>query len=138
MFFSIDAWMERLHNKDRPTELRFKWFYDRVQRNCQQMWAVAEQVIPLGVPAIFDCGLTNRFERDIFVNWAQENGFSNRLHYVDVTTDVRWQCVLKRNAEQAETFQFHVRREMFDGINAMWEAPDQEEMRRLNGVRITD
>lgn len=136
--FAIDEWMERLHNQDKPAELRFEWFYERVQRNCFQMRKMAEQSVPLGVPAIFDCGLTNSFERAIFENWAQEHGFSVQLHYVDVPTDIRWQRVLKRNAEQAETFQFEVTREMFDGINAMWEAPDQEEMHRLNGVRITD
>ncbi|WP_157888341.1 AAA family ATPase [Neptunicoccus sediminis] len=136
--FAIDEWMERLHNQDKPDELRFEWFYERVQRNCHQMRCMAEQLVPLSVPVIFDCGLTNRHERGIFVNWAEEHGFSTQLHYVDVPTEIRWQRVLKRNAEQAETFQFEVTREMFDGINAMWEAPSEKEMHRLHGVRITD
>ena len=136
--FAIDEWIERLHNADKPVELRFEWFYERVQRNCLQMRKMAEQIVRLGTPCIFDCGFTNSHEREIFVNWAQEHGFSVQLHYVDVPSDVRWQRVLKRNAEQAETFQFEVTREMFDGINAMWEPPSEEEMHHLNGVRITN
>lgn len=137
MRFSIDEWMQRLHNTDKPNENLFEWFYERVQRNCAQMRSVAERLVVLGVPAIFDCGLTNKFERDIFVNWAEEQGFSVQLHYCDVPMDIRWQRVQKRNAEQAETFQFEVTRDMFDFIESMWEAPDDEEMTRLMGKRIT-
>ncbi len=136
--FSIDEWMQRLHNSDKPDENLYEWFYERVQRNCAQMRDVAERLVSLNVPAIFDCGLTNRIERDIFVNWADENGFATQLHFRDVPTDTRWQRVLKRNAEQAETFQFEVTRDMFDFIESLWEAPSDEEMARLSGVRITD
>ena len=138
MRFSIDEWMQRLHNADKPDENLFEWFYERVQRNCAQMRNVAERLVALGVPAVFDCGLTNKLERDIFVNWAEEQGFSVQLHFRDVPIDIRWQRVLKRNADQAETFQFEVTRDMFDFIESLWEAPMAEEMTRLNGKRITD
>lgn len=137
MRFSIDEWMQRLHNADKPDDNLFEWFYERVQRNCAQMRDVAERLVALDVPAVFDCGLTNKIERDIFVKWAEEQGFSVQLHFRDVPTDIRWQRVQKRNAEQAETFQFEVTRDMFDFIESMWEAPDDEEMTRLNGKRIT-
>ncbi|MEO1918793.1 MAG: AAA family ATPase [Paracoccaceae bacterium] len=138
MRFSIDEWMQRLHNADKPNENLFEWFYERVQRNCAQMRSVVERLVVLGVPAIFDCGLTNRIERNIFVNWAEEHGISVQLYFRDVPTDVRWQRVQKRNAEQAETFQFEVTRDMFDFIESMWQAPDNEEMTRLKGKRTTD
>jgi predicted kinase len=72
--FSIDEWMQRLHNPDQPEELSFNWFYERVQRNCAQMRDVAERLGELGTPAIFDCGLTNKEERDIFADWAAKKG----------------------------------------------------------------
>ncbi len=136
--FSIDEWMQRLHNEDKPDEQLFEWFYERVQRNCAQMRSVAERLVVLNVPAIFDCGLTNKMERDIFVNWAEDLGFSVQLHFRDVPTDIRWQRVQNRNTEQAETFQFEVTRDMFDFIESLWEAPGDEELTRLNGKRITD
>jgi len=134
--FSIDEWMQRLHNKDQPAEMSFDWFYERVQRDCSQMRSIAERLAELGTPAIFDCGLTNKKERDIFAEWADKRGYKIALHFVDVPTDTRWRRVQKRNAEQAETFQFEVTRGMFDFIEGLWEAPTEDEMTTLNGVRI--
>ncbi len=136
--FSIDEWMQTLHNQDQPEELLFDWFYERVQRNCTQMRSVADQLVSLGVPAVFDCGLTNRQERDIFADWARDKDYSVQLHFVDVPPGVRWSRVEKRNADQAETFQFEVTRAMFDFIESLWEPPTDTEMQALSGKRITD
>lgn len=129
--FSIDEWMQRLHNPDRPEELRFDWFYERVQRNCAQMRAVAERLAEIGVRSVFDCGLTNATERAIFADWAEETGLSCRLHFVDVAKDIRWERVQRRNAERAETFQFHVDRGMFDFIESLWQPPTDAERTRM-------
>lgn len=134
--FSIDEWLQRLHNADQPETMSFDWFYERVLRNCAQMQDVGARLVELGVPVIFDCGLTRKEERDIFVNWAAEAGYSVQLHFRDVPTETRWQRVQKRNAEKAETFQFEVTREMFDFIESMWEAPSDAEMSALHGVRV--
>lgn len=83
MRFSIDEWMQRLHNADKPDENLFEWFYERVQRNCAQMRDVAERLVELGVPAVFDCGLTNKIERDIFVDWQKNWVF--RFNYIFAT-----------------------------------------------------
>lgn len=135
--FSIDEWMQQLHNKDQPETGLYEWFYERVQRNCAQMRNMAERLVELSTPAIFDCGLTNKIERDIFAVWAGSRGFKTSLHFVDVPLDNRWRRVKKRNTEQAETFQFEVTREMFDFIESIWEAPSEAEMTALNGKRIT-
>lgn len=129
--FSIDEWMERLHNPDKPDQASFEWFYDRVQRNCAQMRVVAERLAELGTPSVFDCGLTNSTERAIFADWAEGHGFSYRLHFVDVPVDIRWTRVERRNRERAGTFQFHVDRGMFDFIEALWEPPNAAEHARM-------
>ncbi len=135
--FSIDEWMERLHNPDKPETGLFEWLYARVERNWAQMQSMAGQLVALNVPAIFDCGLTRKQERDIFANWAGARGYSVALHFIDVPPETRWQRVQKRNAEQGETFQFEVSRAMFDFMETLWEAPDAAEMAALNGVRFT-
>ena len=134
--FSIDEWMQTLHNMDQPAEMSFDWFYDRVQRNCQQMRNVAEQVIKTGAPVVFDCGFTNRAERTTFADWADAKGYKARLHFIDIPDDVRWSRVEQRNRKQAETFQFEVTRYMFDFINSIWEGPEADEMVRMDGVVI--
>ncbi len=135
--FSIDEWMERLHNPDKPGEMLFQWFYERVQRNCAQMRDVAARLAEIGVPSVFDCGLTNATERAIFADWAEELGLSCRLHFVDVPKDMRWGRVEQRNLQQAETFQFHVTRDMFDFIERLWEPPTEAEQARLPLTVIT-
>lgn len=132
--FSIDEWMQALHNQDQPAEMSFDWFYERVQRNCSQMRRMADQLIRIGTPAIFDCGLTTAKERAIFADWADAKGYSLRLHFIDVPQEERWRRTQRRNEEQAETFQFQVTRFMFDFIESIWEEPSAEEMARMNGV----
>ncbi|MFV2035406.1 MAG: AAA family ATPase [Halocynthiibacter sp.] len=135
--FSIDEWMQMLHNADKPETNLFEWFFERVQRNCRQMRATADQLARLGIPAIFDCGLTNQAERRIFTDWAEEMGYCSQLHFIDVPAKTRWRRVERRNLELGETFHFHVSRDMFDFIESIWEPPNGVEMARLNGLRIS-
>lgn len=135
--FSIDEWMQQLHNADQPAEMRFEWFYERVQRNCAQMRAMAEQLCEIDVAAVFDCGLTNADERAVFADWAEEKGYSVQLHFVDVPADIRWERVQKRNLEQTETYQFEVTRYMFDFIESIWQPPTDAEMQRMSGMMIS-
>ncbi len=135
--FSIDEWMQCLHNADQPSEISYDWLYERVLRNCAQMRDIAEKLAPLGIPSIFDCGLTKKEERTVFTKWAANHGFSVQLHFIDIPTNVRWQRVQKRNTERKDTFQFEVTREMFDFIDAIWEAPSPEEMQTYAGKQIT-
>ena len=134
--FSIDEWMQRLHNQDQPEQMSFDWFYERVQRNCEQMRSLASQLCKIGVASVFDCGLTNSEQRAIFADWADANGYAVTLHFIDVPADVRWGRVSKRNVEKAETFQFEVTRPMFDFIEGLWEAPTEMEMSRMSGVVV--
>ena len=32
--FSIDEWMQALHNANKPDAPSFEWFHERVRRNC--------------------------------------------------------------------------------------------------------
>ena len=64
--FSIDKWNGRLFLMDRDPTSDFEWFYERVQRCCAQMRDTAEQIVNAGVPVVFDCGFTNRKERNVF------------------------------------------------------------------------
>lgn len=125
--FSIDDWNDRLFFMDRAPTSDFNWFYERVQRCCTQMRDTAEQVIAAGCPAIFDCGLTNRQERTIFYDWADEQGFSASLHFLDVDSHIRWQRVQSRNQEKGKTYRLDVTRDMFDFMDSIWEAPQDEE-----------
>ncbi len=134
--FSIDEWNSRLFFMDRDPTSDFHWFYKRVQRCCAQMRDTAEQLIATGRPAIFDCGLTNQTERQIFYDWADDQGYSTALHFIDVDENTRWQRVNHRNVERGETFMLEVTRDMFDFMQTIWVAPDGAEMARANTHHI--
>ncbi len=134
--FSIDEWIGRLYLPDQNVDKDFDWFYERVQRSCAQMREVAARMCPLGVPAVFDCGFTTRHERGVFADWAEAQGLAVQLHFVDADPETRWARVQERNERQGDTYVLHVTREMFDFMEDMWEAPDDHEMAKLNGVRV--
>lgn len=134
--FSIDEWNNSLFFMDRDITSDFPWFYERVQRCCSVMRDTAEQLIGANGVAIFDCGLTNKHERQIFYDWADAQGYSTALHFLDVNEDTRWQRVNARNIEKGDTYMLEVTREMFDFMQTLWEAPDGDEMQRANAQLI--
>ena len=133
---SIDDWMANLFFMERSPSTDFDWFYERVQRCCQQMRDTAEQVLRAGQPVVLDCGFTNFVERAKFYDWADGLGFNVILHYLDTDTDTCWQRVETRNRQKGETFALEVTREMFDFMQTIWEAPQSEEMARRNGLLV--
>ena len=136
--FSIDEWNAGLFYVDQTPDSNFDWFYERVQRSCFRMRETATEIVSAGVPVVFDCGFTNRHEREIFYGWADAAGFETTLHWLDIDSDTRWSRVLNRNAEKGETHVMDVTREMFDFMETLWEAPDKDEMQRYNGRQIND
>lgn len=135
---SIDEWNNSLFFMDRDPASDFDWFYERVQRSCLQMRKTAEQIIAADVPVVFDCGFTDLKERTIFYDWADANDFSVTLHFIDISADIRWSRVEKRNEQKGETFMIEVTRPMFDFMQGLWEAPDTQEMTRRNGQLIVN
>ena len=102
------------------------------------MWAVALQAAALGVPIVVDCGLTREAHRSKWARLALEAGLGVRLHHLDVDADERWLRVQRRNAERGVTYRLEVTREMFDFVEMLWERPNDAEMARLNGIRVTE
>ena len=126
--FSIDDWNARLFFMDRDPSSDFNWFYDRVQRCCAQMRDTAEQVLDTGTPVVFDCGFTDRKEQKIFYDWAESLGHRVILHFIDVDSETRWSRTQHRNHEQGATYKIHVTREMFDFMEGIWQAPEDDEL----------
>jgi len=60
------------------------WTLPRVERCCEQVWAVASRVATVGVPAILDQGPSTVADRKRFIAAAVELGYPIRLHFLDV------------------------------------------------------
>jgi len=127
--FALDDWMARLFAADMPQPLEYDWMIERVQRCEAQIWSTAAAVIATGTPVILDIGLMRRADRARVVDIARAVDLPLRFHFVDAPQEVRRARVLARNEVKGETFAIEVTPEMFDFIEGVYEAPDQDELK---------
>ena len=138
VYFSIDEWMAALFWMDAPQPIEGAWALERVERCMTQIWTVAARVAERGVPIVLDFGFGTPALRARFGELATGRGLGVRLHVLDVPVEERWRRVQARNAGTGQTrhLDFAITREMFDFVEASWQAPDAAEMAGLNGIRI--
>jgi len=136
--FSIDRWMKALYWQDMPEDPSMqwfqenqKWYVDRIQR-CEEM--ISKEVIKLlklGVSCILDLGFTSYSHRKKYIDLGLDNTSHVELHFLDVSSDERWNRVMKRNEEKAQTFSMNVDRQMFEYMETIFEAITQSEKKYL-------
>ena len=131
--FAIDAWMTTLFWPDSPQPISFDWAMERINRCEAQIIDMAHQCFARGVPVILDLGFTKKDHRQKFATIAANADITLELHFIDIDREERWARVQKRNLTKGPTFAMDVNRDMFDFVESMWEAPDQDEMAALNG-----
>ena len=125
--FSIDDWMEALFWPDCPQKDDLAWALERLRRCEAQAGSVAAQLSARGIASVVDFGLTTQAQRDGWMTRAQMAGVALELHSMELPADLRWTRVEQRNAAVEGTFVFPVTREMFDGVERMWEPPTAAE-----------
>lgn len=134
--FSIDPWMQTLFSKD-MTSLDYTWMIERVNRCCDQIWQVSEQILAIDGNVVLDLGFTTKAQREVFSNRAKELNINAELHYLDVPKNVRKERVDKRNTEKdASVYSFDVTDMMFNFMEPMFEAPDQNELKHGCKVNV--
>ena len=127
--FSIDPWMQTLFSKD-MTSLDYSWMIERVNRCCEQIWQVSEQILAINGNVILDLGFTTKAQRHIFSNRATEMSINPEIHYLDAPKDIRKQRVDKRNIEKDPSiYAFEVTDMMFNFMEPRFEIPDQDELK---------
>ena len=88
-----------------------------------------------GVSPILELGLIQRQARMHFYDRASREGAAIRVQLLDAPPDVRWERVQRRNETRGETFSMAVSRQVFDVASAMWEPPDEDEIRE-HGIEV--
>src|ERR1700690_97455 len=126
--FSIDEWMVSLFLADSPAQLSSAGAVERASRCEAQMGSIADQLIARGVDVLFDVGLSRREHRDRFRMRAARAGANSKLHYLDVDAETRRERMRLRNTQGSGTFAFEVTAEMFDYMENLFEAPDDDEL----------
>jgi len=108
---------------------------ERVNRCCEQIWQVSEQVLSLNGNVILDLGFTTKEQRKTFVELAKAINIKPEIHYLDAPKYIRKKRIEKRNVEKnTDVYSFEVDSMMFNFMEPKFEAPDQIELE--NGCKI--
>jgi len=126
--FILDEWGARLFGPDVDGPLDFGWMLARLGRCNALIWSTATAVLAAGTSVVLDLGLMRRADRERIRKIAGEAGLSMQWHFVDAPQEVRRARVAARNETKGETFVREVPPEMFDMLEALYEAPAPAEL----------
>jgi len=101
---------------------------ERLARCNGLIWSTAEAVLAAGTSVVLDTGGMRRADRERIRQMAEAKGLSLQWHFVDAPQEVRRARVAERNAAKGETFVAEVSPEMFDRLEALYEAPAPAEL----------
>ena len=136
IIFSIDKWNNTLFLADKKPTDGLEWFLERIERAEKLIMALVRQLENAKIDSILDLGLSKFEHREKFRKFGNLNNYQLTIHYLDVSKDIRWNRVMKRNGEKGETFEFEVSKENFDFMESWFEKPTEEEM--IGGIIIKE
>ena len=126
--FAIDDWMHGLYGDDRPARLDMAWVLPRLRRCEALIWQTSRQILDTGRDVVLDLGLMRRADRARLKNLAAAAGHAVQPCFVNADRALRWQRVQRRNADKGDGYSFEVTQAMFDGAEAFFEPPTEEEL----------
>ena len=136
IIFSIDKWNNVLFLPDKKPTDGLAWFLERIDRAELLIMSLIVQLEASKTDAILDLGLSKEKHREKFRKFAKENGFEIKLHFLDISKEIRLKRVMNRNNEKGETFEFEVTKENFDFMENWFEKPSEIEMK--NGITVNE
>jgi len=128
---NLDDWMATLFSPDRPDTADMAdvmaWYVPRTLRCLTQIWKTAEAVLDAGNDVVLEVGLIQQHQRDAF--YARMGPWADTMvvYVLDAPRDVRRERVLRRNAEQGETFSMVVPPHIFELASDLWQPPGDVE-----------
>lgn len=125
---NLDDWMATLFSPDRPdTADVMAWYVPRTLRCHAQIWKTAEAVLHAGGNVVLEIGLIQQHQRDAF--YARMGPWADAMvvYVLDAPREVRRERVLRRNAEQGETFSMVVPPHIFELASDLWQPPGDVE-----------
>ncbi len=111
-----------------------QWFLNRIERSETLIMSLIEQLEKIGVDSILDLGLSKFEHREKFRRFAKNNSFKIKIHFLDISKEIRLSRIFQRNKTKGETFEFEVTQENFDFRENWFEKPTSNELE--NGITI--
>lgn len=128
IIFSIDKWNKILFLEDKKPTDGLEWFLERIVRAESIILELVQQLESSNTDSILDLGLSKYEHREKFRKFAKENGYDFKIHFLDISKEIRLKRIMKRNQEKGKTFEFEVTRENFDFMESWFEKPDAVEI----------
>ena len=135
IIFSIDKWNKTLFFPDKEQTDGLDWFLERIERSEAIIQDLIIQLESSSYNSILDLGFSKVSHREKFRTFALENNFEIKMHFLDISKEIRLERIVKRNNEKGDTFEFEVSQENFDFMEKWFEEPNSTEMK--NGIHIT-
>jgi len=126
--FVLDEWGARLFGPDVQGPIDFGWMLERLGRCQALIWSTATDVLGAGTSVVLDLGLMRREHRERIRKLGEAAGFPMQWHFVDAPQELRRARVAARNDEKGQTFAREVSPEMFEMLEATYEAPAPAEL----------
>lgn len=136
IIFSIDKWNNTLFLADKKPTDGLEWFLERIERAEKMIMDLVKQLENSKTDSILDLGLSKFEHREKFRKFADLNDYQLKMHFLDISKDIRLNRVMKRNSEKGKTFEFVVSKENFDFMENWFEKPTEEEM--IGGIIIEE
>lgn len=136
IIFSIDKWNNTLFLADKKPTDGLEWFLERIERAEKMIMDLVKQLENSKTDSILDLGLSKFEHREKFRKFADLNDYQLKMHFLDISKDIRLNRVMKRNSEKGKTFEFVVSKENFDFMENWFEKPTDEEM--IGGIIIKE
>lgn len=126
--FSVEQWLVALFGADKPKTFDLEWTLDRVDRCERQIWAIAEPTLMAGTSVVLDLGLSTADDRDQWRARVAGTIAESKLHYLDVSRQIRRARVLERNRSRASIDPFAISEALFDRMDGRFEPPTDDEL----------
>jgi len=134
IIFSIDTWNKTLFIPDKTDNDGLDWFLERIERSEEIILGLIQQLENSNTDTILDLGLSKFKHREKFRIFAAKHHFEIQTHFLDLSSEIRYQRILTRNKEKGDTFEFEVSKEDFNFMESWLERPSTSEMK--NGIII--
>lgn len=131
-----NKWNNTLSLPDKKPTDGLEWTLEKIDRSEKIIMDLVKQLENLKTDSILDLGLSKFEHREKFRKFADLNGYELRIHFLDISKEIRWERVMKRNDEKGLTFEFEVSKENFDFMENWFEKPSEIEM--SGGAIITE
>lgn len=135
IIFSVDKWNKELFFPDKPETITVDWILERIERSESIIIDLIIQLESAGTDSILDLGFAKKSHRKKFTLFARKHNYDYKIHYLDITSEIRWERVQQRNTQKGASFEFEVSRENYNFMEEWFEPLDDTE--KTKAVTIT-